>query len=190
MRRLLVHTVIMAFSIGVHGLLAQNAVRTFGDASVRGSIDTRSRTTFDPSATRVERAFLLTSSRLLSLRQAGGSDATGTFVDGHVARVVVFSWTHDGKYSVEYYFDREALILVYETFTYFEDQAPPRAWRNFMGLAAWERRSYFDQGTIRYAETTGETGPTPGADGPALIHSARRLAHALESRPRVRLPQR
>ena len=36
------------------------------------------------------------------------------------------------------------LLFVYETFVYFTETAPSDAWRNFMGLAAWERRSYFE----------------------------------------------
>ena len=44
---------------------------------------------------------------------------------------------------------------------------------NFDGLAAWERRSYFDEkGTIVYAESRGAEAFPPGQDARRLVRQA------------------
>jgi len=80
----------------------------------------------------------------------------------------------------EFYLEEDALIFTYETFEYFEESAPQEPLRNFKGLAAWERRSYFDGPEIGYAETVG--GAEPGTDAASLIEATDRLRVALETR--------
>lgn len=162
---------------------AEADLRTFGDPSLRPAVDARLRAIYDgaarPDSPRVS---LLTGRNLLSQPHARGTEVTGVRVGALVGRIVASVWTKDGKYSVEYYRDETGLQLVYETFTYFEETAPSDAWRNFLGLAAWERRSYFDGPRIGYAEARGRQAPAPGSDAALLRGQAEDLASLVSKR--------
>jgi hypothetical protein len=155
-------------------------VRTYGDPSLRPAVDARLRTIYDAAARPDSpRVSLLTRRNLLSQAHARATEVTGVRVGTLVGRIVANVWTSDGKYSIEYYRGEAGLQLVYETFTYFEETAPRDAWRNFLGLAAWERRSYFDGPRIGYAEARGRQAPAPGADAARLRAQAEDLAGLL-----------
>jgi hypothetical protein len=52
-----------------------------------------------------------------------------------------------------------------------------------MGLAAWERRTYFDdRQRVAYAEARGREAPEPGSDGARLSDQARRMATYMSQR--------
>jgi hypothetical protein len=164
--------------------LVQADVRTYGDPSLRAAVDTHSHSIYDvadkPDAKRIS---LMTRGNPLSFPGAEGTEATGVLVEGSVGRIVVNVWTKRGRYSVEYYRAQDTLLFVYETFAYFEERAPRHAWRNFMGLAVWERRSYFDErNRIGFAESRGADAPPPGSDGTRLIAQAERLAKLIQER--------
>ncbi|MFI5184661.1 MAG: hypothetical protein ACHQNV_09695 [Vicinamibacteria bacterium] len=162
--------------------VAEPAVRTFGDPSVRSAVESRTRAIYDAASNQESRRlFLMTRTNPLSVPDAMGTEATGVIVGPVVARMLASVWTKRGKYSVEYYRAEEGLLMVYETFAYFEEAARRDAWRNFMGLAAWERRTYFDaRQAVGYAETQGMEGPAPGADGTRLREQVERLARLLQ----------
>ena len=152
-----------------------------GDPSLRKALEPRAQAVYDsaskPDAKRVS---LITRDNPLSLPAAIGTEATGVFVDGNVARIVANVWTRRGRYAVEYYEGKEGLFFVYESFAFFEDTAPRDAWRNFMGLPAWERRTYFnDDHSVGYAEVRGSGAPAPGSDGKRLNDQSRRIAALL-----------
>ena len=163
-------------------------LRTLGDPALRAAVDARTRPIYDAAARPdAKRVFLMTRANPLSLEAARGTEATGVVVEGTVGRIVASVWTKSGKYSVEYYRTSQALLFVYETFVYFEEEAPRGAWRNFMGQAAWERRTYFDdRQSVGFAEARGPNAPPPGADGPPLIDRAQRMARLLDAKSEAR----
>jgi hypothetical protein len=167
-----------------HG--SESVDRVSGNPSLRAAVDARTRRIYD-AATRPEsrRRFLQTTENLLGAADAVGTEATLAQSPTAGARIVATTWTRQGKYSVEYYCSPTgALLFTYETLTYFAETSPPDAWRNFMGLAAWERRSYFDgHQEIGYAESRGRQAPTPGAGATELREGANRLAKALAATP-------
>ena len=161
---------------------ADGEAKRFGDPSLRTAIESRTRAIYDaangPAAKRV---FLLVPDNPLSRAGAHGTEVTGVAAGGDFIRIVASVWTERGKYSIEYYLGEGSLLHVYETFTYFERAAAPGAWRNFMGLPAWERRVYFRGDAIGYAEATGAGAPDPGSGGPALRVQAQRLIKRLQA---------
>jgi hypothetical protein len=164
---------------------AEAESRVFGTPSLRPTVDARTRPIYDAAAKPDSpRTFLFTSDDLLGVAEAVGTDASGVSAGPAGTRMVATVWSKRGKYLVEYYRSRGGdLLFVYETFVYFSDKAPSGAWRNFMGQAGWERRSYFhDDGTIGFAESKGRHAPAPGAGAPELREQARRLAAALAER--------
>ena len=166
---------------------AEQGDRVYGDPSLREPVERRTHAIYE-AASRSEspHTFLLTTANLLLVADASGTEATGVIAGSAGRRNVATVWSKKGKYSVEYYHSEEgALLFVYETFVYFDERAPRGAWRNFMGLAGWERRSYFDgQPAVGYSESRGKDAPPPGSGGVALREAAMRLAHALAARPR------
>lgn len=176
-------------SLGLFALLiAESAMaagatdeRQFGDASLRPRVEVRTRSIYDAgSRPETSRRFLFTTDNLLGIPEALGTEASATFgTTGD--RLVATVWSKTGKYSVEYYrSSKSVLLFVYETFVYFTDTAPSDAWRNFMGLSAWERRSYFDDShAIGYAASLGKHAPPPGSGAAELHEQAVRLATAL-----------
>ena len=162
----------------------KSELQTYGDPSLRTAVDARTKAIYDvasdPSSRRI---FVITRGNPMRVKEAQGTEVTGTVVDGTIGRIIATVWTKEGKYSVEFYRAGTALLMVYETFTFFEESAPPGAWRNFMGLAAWERHVYFDsQQNIGYAEARGLRAPAPGAGGEQLQEQAQRLAQLLQKR--------
>jgi hypothetical protein len=169
-------------------LLAQPSVapaaadeRASGDPLLRSKVEAQTRAIYDAgSRPEASRRFLFTTENLLLVPDGFGTEATatsGTSGDRLVATV----WSKRGKYSAEYYSSAEGLLLfVYETFVYFSDLAPPDAWHNFMGLPAWERRSYFDDNrAIGYAVSRGKHAPVPGSGAADFREQAGRLAKTL-----------
>jgi hypothetical protein len=156
---------------------AQDQLRTYGDSSLRDAIAARAQVTYDstdkPDAKRVH---VMTRDNPLSLAGAAGTEATGVFVRDVLSRIVATVWTNRGKYSVEYYQVKDGPFFVWESFVSFEDAAPRGAWRNFMGLPAWERRTYFnDDHRIVYAEGRGRGAPLAGSDAARLNNGSRRI---------------
>jgi len=153
----------------------------FGDAGLRSGVEVRTRAIYDDgSRPEAPRRFLFTPDNPLSVPEAVGTEASAT--SGTAGdRLLATVWSKSGRYSVEYYRSAEGrLLLVYETFVYFAEAAPSDAWRNFMGLAAWERRSYFDDDqVIGYASSRGQQAPRPGSGAVELREQAVRLAMAL-----------
>ena len=172
-------------------LIAQSAIagsagdeRQFGDLSLRPKVEARTRSIYDAgSQPEASRRFLFTADNLLAVPGAVGTEASATLGPAG-DRLVATVWSKTGKYSVEYYRSPEGLLLfVYETFVYFTDTAPSDAWHNFMGLAAWERRSYFDDShAIGYAASRGKHAPPPGFGAAELREQVVRLARALGQR--------
>jgi hypothetical protein len=154
--------------------------RQFGDVSLRPKVEARTRSIYEAgSRPETSRRFLFTTDNLLAVPEAVGTEASAT--SGTTGdRLVATVWSKTGKYSVEYYRSPEGVLLfVYETFVYFTDTAPSDAWRNFMGLAAWERRIYFDDNhAIGYATSQGKHAPPPGSGAAELREQAVRLAKA------------
>jgi hypothetical protein len=176
---------VLAVSIAQPALAADAAdERQFGDSSLRAKVEARTRSIYDAgSRPDASRRFLFTTNNLLGIAQAVGTEASAT--RGPTGdRLLATVWSKAGKYSVEYYRSPEgALLFVYETFVYFSDTAPSDAWHNFMGLAAWERRSYFDDSrAIGFAASRGKHAPDPGTGATEFRDQAERLALALGER--------
>lgn len=157
-------------------------VRTFGDPSLRNALDARAHAIYESANERDARhVFLLTRDNPLSLAGATGTEAVGVFVGGIVARIVASVWTKRGKYSAEYYAGKEGLFFVYESFVFFEGMAPRGAWRNFMGLPAWERRTYFkNDHSVAFAEVRGAGAPPPGSDVARLNDQSLRITALIQ----------
>jgi hypothetical protein len=158
--------------------------RVLGDPSLRAKVEARTRSIYDgASRPEASRRFLFTTHNLLALADAVGTEASATSASTG-ERLVATVWSKAGKYSVEYYRSPEGtLLFAYETFVYFSDKAPSGAWRNFMGLPAWERRSYFDDShSIGYSAAWGKHAPAPGVGATELGAQADRLAKALAQR--------
>lgn len=163
---------------------SQADLQTYGDPSLLAGVDAQTKRIYDvasgPSSLRF---FVMTRRNPLHVKKARGTEVTGTVVDGAIGRMVATVWTKDGKYSVEFYRAGKTLLMTYETFTFFEESAPPGAWHNFMGLAAWERHVYFDpKQKIGYAEARGLEAPAPEVGGEQLQEQAQRLAELLQKR--------
>jgi hypothetical protein len=155
--------------------------RVYGSADLRAPIDARTRQIYDAAG---QRAFRMTRANPLAIPHAQGMELTGTRAGQGFSRIVAFVWTKEGKYGVEYYFDGNKLLLVFETFEYFDTTAPKQAWRNFKGIPGWSRRTYFQGAAIVYAEAQGADAPAPGAGAEKLITDARKLAMLLGDKPR------
>ena len=151
---------------------------TFGDSTLKSLMRPEIRAIYEREGDRV---FLLTQQNLFDMAGALAIEVQGIYADSQFNRIIATAWTGEGKYSVEYYLDEATLLYTYETFEYFEESAPANAWRNFKGLTAWEKRSYFDEGRIGFVEITGSIRPArENAD--RLREDSIRLIEALRER--------
>ena len=136
--------------------------RTYGDPAVRTAVDIQLKKIYELATGPGQQLELLTRDNPLGLRDALATEVTASIVDGSIGRIVGAVLTKQGKYSFEFYRAGGKLLMVYETFAYFPDSAPHDAWHNFMGLAAWESRIYFDgKDEMGFAETQGPQAPAP-----------------------------
>lgn len=151
--------------------------RTYGDPVVKAEVEPVTRAIYDSAK---DWTFLL--------RRDNGvaTEAQGGFVDGKLSRIMASDWTDAGKYQVEFYLRDGALLFAYETFEWFEGREPKAPARNFRGLAAWERRSWFRHDRIAYAEAAGTDAPMPGQDGERLTARATELKRLIEERSATR----
>jgi hypothetical protein len=166
------------------GFAPDSDLRTVGDPTVRAVVDTQVKKIYDLTAGPGVQVELITRDNPLHLKNALSTELTGSIIDGFVVRIVGTVWTSQGRYSVEFYRDTDKLLMVYETFSYFEKSAPPDTWHNFMGLPAWESRIYFDgQGHLGYAETRGPQAPSPEISAKQFPQQAQRVAELLGRSP-------
>lgn len=152
---------------------------TWGDARPRDDIAAATRRIYDTAGDPV---FVLVRQNVLAIPNAVGCELVGTHSNAALSRIVASTWTGDGKMAVEFYFDHGALILAYESFEYMAEAAPSTAWLDARRLPGWERRSYFRNGSLVFAEKSGTDGPAPGTDGAALQARAAAAAALLEPR--------
>lgn len=170
---------IALFFLSAGMLMAQESREEYGDASVKASIAPLTRVIYSMEGDWV---FMLSCDSSLASRGTFATELQGKFVGNHIRQSIATEWRQAGKYSAEYFFDENNLIYVYETFEYYEEASPVDAWRNFKGLAAWERRSYFQNGRIEYAEVLGAGDVAPGSNALPLLEAAHRLRMVLEKR--------
>ena len=157
---------------------AQESPRqTMGDPEARARVGEEVRAIYDGVDGWV---FALTRDDVLGLDGAYGTQLQGGQVDGRLLRLLATAWTEDGTYGAEFYLRGDTLLHVYEAFEYFPERAPSDAWVNFKGLPSWERRTYFEEGEVAYAEVQGN-GAVPGADGASLEARARRVLARLRA---------
>jgi hypothetical protein len=158
-------------------------VRTFGAPPSRVAVEAETHLVYD-AVTKPESGHvgLYTRANPLAIPHAQGTELTADLAGGVIGRIVAYVWTPDGKYSVEYYRAHGELIMTAEGFSYFEERAPSGAWHNFLGLAAWERRSYFAHGRLVFAESRGKQAPAPGTSGDRLLEQGGRLTALLQRR--------
>jgi hypothetical protein len=133
-------------------LAAGLAAQSEGDPALRTRVDAEARRIYDAPKQPV---FLLRSQCPPSLGKCGGTEITGYFLSGELVRIVAATWDPRGRRGLEYFAVSGALAMLYESHEYFEETAPPGAWRNFKRLPSWERRVYFRNGEVGYTETTG-----------------------------------
>jgi hypothetical protein len=164
-------------------ILAQNSeLRPYGDPSVRTAVDAQLKRIYELTTGPGVHIELLTKENPIQLSDAVGAEFSASLVDGSPARIVGTVWTKQGKYSIEFYRVGGRLIMVYETFAFFVEAAPPDAWHNFMGLPAWESRIYYgSQGEVAYAESRGTQAPAPESNGKKLQQDAARLDKLLNA---------
>lgn len=181
---LTVATAVLLATCRMTALAGESELQTYRDPSLRTTVDAQTKAIYDAaSGPDTQRIFLITRGNPMSVKGARDTEVTGTMVEGEISRIVAAAWTEEGKYSVEFYRAEKKLLMVYETFTFFEESSPLGAWRNFMGLAAWERRAYFDsRQEIGYAEARGTQAPKPGADGKQLQERANHIEDLLQKR--------
>ena len=156
--------------------------KTVGDSAVERAILAQTREFYGKATAQL---FLMTSENVLGLDGPLGTEMHGELVGSDLVRVVAMAFTKQGKYAAEYYMRDGNLMFVYETFEYFQENAPAKAWQDFKHIAAWERRSYFRNGLVAYGATRGEGAPEPGANAKDLQNHAHHLAQLLANRPQV-----
>ena len=147
--------------------------RQWGDTARAGAIAAATRRIDDEAG---DWRSIVTRDTVPGLPTADSAEVRMATIRGRPARIVAQVSTQAGRYSVEFYLTGGMLLLAYETLEYAEARAPPDAWRNAAGNAAWERRTWFLGGAIVAARTTGREGPSPGEDGDRLARLARSLA--------------
>jgi hypothetical protein len=158
---------------------AQQPTRIEGDPAVRRALEADVRAIYKSAS---HPAFLLLRSNPPGLNDYVNAEIIGTHVDGHLARIVMSAWNTNGRRSIEYYLVSGTLVHMYESFEFFEDNAPENAWRNFKGIAAWERRAYFRDEEAAYVETTGVR--APALDPKQLLSAVKKTRTLLQQRSR------
>ena len=108
------------------------------------------------------------------------SDSGSSSEPGHVIRVVATSRTTFGAYSVEYYFQHDSLLFMYDTFVYAQGHAKDGQWQNFRHEPAWERRVYWRRDSIAYVESFGRDAAMPPAEPQILLERATQLRQLIE----------
>ena len=136
----------------VSALAQGNGEQSWGDPTLKEMIKPKTQAIYDQGGTWT---FRLTNQNPLAIKSSFATELSGTNSEGVFTRIIATSWSSEHRYSAEFYTAGGKLIFVYEALEYLEESAPPDAWRNFKGLAGWERRSFFDDDTIGYCETKG-----------------------------------
>lgn len=168
----------ICFLLLVPVTLSQGVEHVVGDSILKENIGPRLRTIYGLEGKRV---FHLTREGFFDLEGISATELQGTYVDGHCSRIVATTWMEEGKYSVEYYWEGKTLLFTYETIEYFEELSRPSLWRNFKGLASWERRTYFREEEAGYVESKG-VAASSSPDPKQLVASGNRLHDELMSR--------
>jgi hypothetical protein len=152
-----------------------------GDSSIVVPISAAARFIYDSAGGTI---YSLVPRNPLGLRSGTSVELQGSFLSNRVARVVSSCWTSEGKYSVEFYFQRDSLVYAFEGFVYFPDAAPRGQWRNWMNLPAWESRSYWRADSVAFVEARGRPAQQTFSDAALLRRRAAELRRIIEERRR------
>ena len=162
------------------GFAEDEELHVYGDPAIRRAVDEQLKKLYELANGPGVQVELLTRDNPLQLADALAMELTASMAGNSASRIVGAVWTKQGKYSVEFYRAGDKLLMVYETFSFFMESAPKDTWRNFMGLAGWESRIYFDaQGEVGYAETHGREAPAPMSNGRKLQQQVARVSKLL-----------
>jgi hypothetical protein len=126
-----------------------------GDSTVVAGIEAQTRILYDSTEKWV---FAFTQANLSSEPEAWGTEVQAGLRRGVPSRILAVTWTPRGKVGAEYYRVGGELVFVYESMEHFRELAGS-GWRNFKGLAGWERRTYLVRGRVAYVETLGDGAP-------------------------------
>lgn len=154
-------TLLVLFTAGATRTWGQSGpVKRAGDSTVVAAIEARTRVVYDSTEKWV---FAFTQANVIGEPGAYGTEIQTGLRQGVPVRIIAGGWTPQGKFGAEYYRVGGELIFVYESTERFRELAGP-GWRNFKGLAGWERRTYLVGGRVAYVETTGEGAPPASAE--------------------------
>ncbi len=160
--------------------------KTFGDPAIKEAIAAKTGAIYEKDG---DSLFVLTQGDVLGLNSLEGTEINAKFSDGYFTRIVAGAFNEYGKYQVEFYLEKDVLLFSFETFEYYLERSPKSAWKNFKGLAAWERRSYFSSSKIVYAETRGVTAPKAGNGSLSLSNTAYRLLRLFKKQLKKQQPK-
>ena len=112
------------------GTLAQRVDgTTYGDPNLRTVADAQLQKIYERANGPGEHVEVLTNGNPLGIRDALGTEISGSLAEGSLIRIVGTAWTRRGKYSFEFYRDGDRLLMAYATFTWFAECAPRHSWR-------------------------------------------------------------
>lgn len=122
-----------------------------GDSSVVSKIDQYLSNVYDTQDTTL---YFLTKTQVLKIPVVG----TRIYVQkkkGDLLRIGISSLTNHGDLGTEYWFNRNTLIFVYQSFSYYKEIPSLTQALNFKGESYWESRYYFEGEVLKYEKTTG-----------------------------------
>lgn len=168
---LTIRSTLLFFILLLFAIQANAQEIEFGDVSVVKGIKKKTSAIYDNSD---KTDFYLTSQKLLPFLTRG-VNLVAHQANGQINRVITTAMTEDGQVSMEWYFDQDELIFVYEVLEFFDESPRKGSWRNFKGLFGQEGRYYFHGRKLSYHKHVGRTDISSTLNGTNILRTAKKI---------------
>jgi hypothetical protein len=136
--------VVVVFICLTHHAKSQEIV--FGDTNIIKDIQNKCSIIYE---SKDQTNFIVTRKRIFKGATSGTNIYSFSYM-GNINRIVASTTMDNGIYAAEFYYLQEGLILIYESFEFYEESAPANQPTNFKGIPFWESRFYFQDGLVAH----------------------------------------
>ena len=132
---------LMAFSCCV-----QADEASFGNKNMRDEVKKITSKIYETN----DKTYVFLTKKSFATKSTCGTDITAYVNQKLINRIVSKTCTKKGRLAIEFYYEDEKPIFVYEVFEYFQENGKNTRWKNFKNISSWESRYYFLDKTLGF----------------------------------------
>ncbi len=136
----------VCISLVAFSFFAQADIVSFGNKNIPVEVKKITSKIYETKDT----TYFFLTKKSFSTKSTCGTDITAYANQKLINRIVSKTCTKKGRLAIEFYYEDEKPIFVYEVFEYFQENGKNTRWKNFKNISSWESRYYFLDKTLGF----------------------------------------